>query len=178
MDAMPPGPGGMPPMPQLPPDSAFAAEAEISGPGGMEMVEEAEVTGPGGGEEEMMAVFSDAKDALEGNHPNPEEAIRRFVEAFGPAALQKMMSLLGVGEEMIAGSDGMSDSIPGNIDGGEQVALSEGEYVVPADAVSHLGNGSTEAGGRRMGEMVAEIRRARTGNGGAPGQIDPRGMLG
>jgi hypothetical protein len=57
----------------------------------------------------------------------------------------------------------MSDSVPGMIDGTEEVALSSGEFVVPADAVSGAGNGSTDAGARRLMSMVDEIRRSRTG---------------
>ena len=60
--------------------------------------------------------------------------------------------------------DGMSDDIPANIDGEQEAALSEGEFVIPADVVSHLGNGSSSAGARRLYDMMATIREARTGN--------------
>ena len=60
--------------------------------------------------------------------------------------------------------DGMSDDIPANIDGEQEAALSEGEFVIPADVVSHLGNGSSDAGARRLYDMMATIREARTGN--------------
>ena len=60
--------------------------------------------------------------------------------------------------------DGMSDDIPANIDGEQEAALSEGEFVIPADVVSHLGNGSSNAGARRLYDMMATIREARTGN--------------
>jgi hypothetical protein len=70
-------------------------------------------------------------------------------------------------------NDGMSDSIPGNIDGMEQVALSEGEYVVPADVVSGMGNGDTNSGAQRMREMVEMVRSARTGMPEQPPAIDP-----
>jgi hypothetical protein len=59
--------------------------------------------------------------------------------------------------------DGMSDDIPARIDGGQEAALSEGEFVIPADVVSHLGNGSSNAGSKRLYEMMDEVRRARTG---------------
>ena len=60
--------------------------------------------------------------------------------------------------------DGMSDDIPANIDGEQEAALSEGEFVIPADVVSHIGNGSSNAGARRLYDMMATIREARTGN--------------
>jgi hypothetical protein len=59
----------------------------------------------------------------------------------------------------------MSDSIPAVIRGKkpQRAALADGEFVVPADVVSHLGNGSTDAGGRRLYAMMDRVRKARTG---------------
>jgi hypothetical protein len=59
--------------------------------------------------------------------------------------------------------DGMSDSIPANIGGKQPARLADGEFVVPADVVSHLGNGSTDAGAKKLYGMMDKIRRARTG---------------
>jgi len=61
--------------------------------------------------------------------------------------------------------DGMSDSIPAVIKGPrpQRAALAQGEFVVPADVVSHLGNGSTDAGAKRLYAMMNNIRKARTG---------------
>ena len=59
--------------------------------------------------------------------------------------------------------DGMSDDIQANIEGKQEARLADGEFVVPADVVSHLGNGSSEAGSRRLYKMMADIRKARTG---------------
>jgi hypothetical protein len=71
------------------------------------------------------------------------------------------------GGRMLRGpGDGMSDNIPAEIRGrkGRQPArLADGEFVVPADVVSHLGNGSSEAGSRKLYKMMDNIRRARTG---------------
>lgn len=60
--------------------------------------------------------------------------------------------------------DGMSDSIPAHIDGKQPAALATSEFVVPADVVSHLGNGSSEAGAQQLHAMMDRIRKARTGN--------------
>lgn len=62
------------------------------------------------------------------------------------------------------GTDGMADKIPANIDGEQPAALSHGEFVIPADVVSHLGNGNSEAGADKLYQMMAKIRKARTGN--------------
>ena len=62
------------------------------------------------------------------------------------------------------GTDGMADKIPANIDGEQPAALSHGEFVIPADVVSHLGNGNSEAGADKLYQMMSRIRKARTGN--------------
>ena len=59
--------------------------------------------------------------------------------------------------------DGMSDSIDANIDGVTEAKLSDGEFVIPADIVSHIGNGSSDAGSKRLYSMMDEIRQTRTG---------------
>ena len=59
--------------------------------------------------------------------------------------------------------DGMSDSIPASIGGRQPARLADGEFVVPADVVSHLGNGSTDAGAKKLYSMMDKIRKARTG---------------
>ena len=80
------------------------------------------------------------------------------------------------GGKLLSGDgDGMSDSIPAVIKGArpQRAALADGEFVIPADVVSHLGNGSTKAGGKRLYEMMANIRKARTGNSKQGKQINP-----
>ena len=59
--------------------------------------------------------------------------------------------------------DGMSDNIPATIGRKQPARLADGEFVVPADVVSHLGNGSTDAGAKKLYSMMDKIRRARTG---------------
>lgn len=59
--------------------------------------------------------------------------------------------------------DGMSDSIPAQIGKKQPARLADGEFVVPADVVSHLGNGSTDAGAKKLYSMMDKIRSARTG---------------
>jgi len=68
------------------------------------------------------------------------------------------------GGRMLKGpGDGMSDSIPAVIGSKQPARLADGEFVVPADVVSHLGNGSTDAGAKRLYGMMDKIRHARTG---------------
>jgi hypothetical protein len=60
--------------------------------------------------------------------------------------------------------DGMSDDIPASIDNRQPARLADGEFVIPADVVSHLGNGSTEAGAKKLHKMMTNLRKDRTGN--------------
>jgi hypothetical protein len=75
--------------------------------------------------------------------------------------------------------DGMSDSIPAVIKGAkpQRAALAQGEFVVPADVVSHLGNGSTDAGAKRLYAMMDKIRHARTGTKKQGKQINPANFM-
>jgi len=69
------------------------------------------------------------------------------------------------GGRMLKGpGDGMSDSIPASIGRKQPARLADGEFVVPADVVSHLGNGSTDAGAKQLYSMMNKVRKARTGN--------------
>ena len=60
-------------------------------------------------------------------------------------------------------TDGMADKIPARIGRDQPAALSHGEFVVPADVVSHLGNGNSDAGAKKLYSMMDKIRQARTG---------------
>jgi hypothetical protein len=72
---------------------------------------------------------------------------------------------LAVGGKLLKGDgDGMSDGIKANIGGKQEARLADGEFVIPADVVSHLGNGSTDAGAKHLYSMMDKVRKARTGN--------------
>ena len=74
-------------------------------------------------------------------------------------------------------TDGMADQIPATIDNSQPAALSDGEFVVPADVVSHLGNGNSDAGAQNLYGMMDRVRKARTGNAEQGRQIDPNKYL-
>jgi hypothetical protein len=75
------------------------------------------------------------------------------------------------------GGDGMSDSIKASINGSQEARLADGEFVVPADVVSHLGNGSSKAGAKQLYSMMDKVRTARTGSKSQGKQINPRKYL-
>lgn len=82
------------------------------------------------------------------------------------------------GGRMLKGpGDGMSDDIPATIANKQPARLANEEFVIPADVVSHLGNGSSEAGAKVLYEMMARVRKARTGNTRQGKQIKPTKYL-
>lgn len=74
-------------------------------------------------------------------------------------------------------ADGMADTVAAKIDGRKPAALSSGEFVVPADVVSHLGNGNSEAGAGVLYDMMGRVRNARTGTPKQGRQIVPKRHL-
>jgi GH24 family phage-related lysozyme (muramidase) len=102
----------------------------------------------------------------------PEEIFRRyFRDAGAPTSGYAQGGYLNTGGKV---GDGMSDSIPATINGDQPAALSDGEFVIPADVVSHLGNGSSSAGAQRLKDMMSRLRKARTGNEKQGKQIAPK----
>ena len=74
-------------------------------------------------------------------------------------------------------TDGMADQVPATIDGVQEARLSDGEFVIPADVVSHLGNGNSDAGAQQLHSMMDNVRQARTGNPEQGKQIDPQKFM-
>jgi hypothetical protein len=68
------------------------------------------------------------------------------------------------GRYLQGGTDGMADELPAQIGEDQPAALSHGEFVIPADVVSHMGNGNSDAGAKKLYQMMDKIRMARTGN--------------
>ena len=125
--------------------------------------------------------------AILGQAP-PEQAdaiIQAFIQQFGPEAFQMLRQQVlasvepgAQNEGMIQGQgDGMSDEIMGSIGDQQRVAVSPGEYIVPADVVSGIGNGSSDAGAGELDRMMEDIRRSRTGTTEQPPAINPRGAM-
>ena len=71
----------------------------------------------------------------------------------------------------------MADQIPATIDNKQPAALSDGEFVIPADVVSHLGNGNSNSGAEQLYGMMDRIRKARTGSAEQGKQINPNKFL-
>ena len=139
-----------------------------------------------GGQAEMQGndpqeIMLNAIRALQGMSSDPEKDIVEFVKAFGEEALFDLQSRVASGEmgggeaglgRFIEGEgDGMSDSIEAEIvsnegdppGSGEPLQVTDGEYVIRADTVSDIGNGSSKAGAKKLDSMMNEITLARHG---------------
>ena len=131
-------------------------------------------------------IISDAVDAIKGINPDPQRALALFVATYGDDALRDLVGRVRSGEfdqnaqvteGMVEGiGDGMDDMIPATLEGEQDVVLSDGEFIVPADGVSGLGNGSTDAGAKSLYEMMDRVREMRTGMTEQPDQV-PQGMM-
>jgi len=118
-------------------------------------------------------IISKAVDAIQGVSDSPQEDLGIFLAKFGESALRDLVDRVSSGElgDTAARSegavrgpgDGMSDMIPATLEGQQDVVLSDGEFIVPADVVSGLGNGSSDAGSKALYEMMDRVRKMRTG---------------
>jgi hypothetical protein len=116
-----------------------------------------------------------APDSAGGNGDVGEAHGGRIYSKYAAGGMASMPEYAAGGKLLRGPGDGMSDSIPAVIKGPrpQRAALADGEFVIPADVVSHLGNGSTEAGSKRLYSMMDKIRHARTGNKKQGKQINP-----
>ena len=91
------------------------------------------------------------------------------------------IAALPAGANFLGGStDGLSDSVPAVMNAGgtqQQAALSDGEFVLPADIVSHLGNGNSSAGAEMLYGMMEKLRTQRTGSPDPGQKINPQQFL-
>lgn len=112
---------------------------------------------------------------------DPLEQRYEMVDFRNPQAMQKKtmgMYQYAVGGKAVSGpGDGMSDDVKANIDGVREARLSDGEFVIPADVVSGLGNGSTDAGSKQLRAMMDRVRQKRTGRKQQAPQIKVKGLM-
>jgi len=111
--------------------------------------------------------------AIAGRLPEDESQmiINEFIEQFGPEAfaqlrdrvLTEIVPNAQTQGEIVGAGGGMDDMIPGMIGDQQRVAVSPGEYIVPADVVSGIGDGSTDAGVGELDQMLDRVREERTG---------------
>ena len=144
--------------PNPPYRAVYAAEGGIMSlaPNGYAMGGPAPTTNFANPSQSMMGTsqYSMATDPMTGN------IAQRNMASGGIASLGSYSD----GGRLLKGpGDGMSDNIPARIGQKQEARLADGEFVIPADVVSHLGNGSTDAGAKTLYSMMSKVRKARTG---------------
>ena len=100
-----------------------------------------------------------------------QQAIQPVQEQPVQAAQGGLMAAKGT--YLRGSTDGMADKLNTSIEGKQPAKLSHGEFVVPADVVSHLGNGNSDAGAKKLYQMMDRIRMARTGTKKQGKEINP-----
>jgi hypothetical protein len=144
-----------------------------------------------GGETQVQAeadrLIDLAQMAVLGRLPEEEAdvVIQAFIDEFGEEAFQALResTLEGVVPgsqkegEIVGMGGGMDDMIPGMIGDQQPVAVSPGEYIVPADVVSGIGDGSTDSGVQQLDGMLDRVRMDRTGTTQQPAPLARGGML-
>jgi hypothetical protein len=106
--------------------------------------------------------------------PRPIEGLAGFQPKYAAGGIA---ALPGKGYYLGGPTDGMADQVPAQIDGKQPAALSDGEFVIPADVVSHLGNGNSEAGANQLYSMMDRVRKERTGTTQQGKQINPAAFM-
>lgn len=133
----------------------------------MQAVRSAANGGDSGNEYEGELYYDTSVPGFPGGMPRTR-AVRKKAEG----------GLTSIGQYLRGPGDGMSDDIDATVhDTGEGIRVAANEYVVPADVVSHLGNGSSDAGAAVLDAMGARVRKARTGNPAQGKKINPDKFL-
>lgn len=125
---------------------------------------------------------------LKASQPALAQAAREYGEGakgqayFGPTTYAAEGGIMGLAKGgqpryLDGPTDGMSDELDTSIDGVQPAKLSHGEFVIPADVVSHLGNGNSSAGAKVLYKMMDRVRHARTGNKKQGKQIKPEKFM-
>jgi len=123
-------------------------------------------------------------EAIRGNVQDADKIIEMFIDEYGvdqfrslrEAVLQSIVPGAQTEGKIVGSGGGMDDEVMGMIGENQPVAVAPDEYIVAADVVSGLGDGSSEAGADILDQMMADVRTARTG-GRQPAPIDKSAVL-
>jgi hypothetical protein len=113
--------------------------------------------GQGGGVSDTNSPGADAASAANAG----ENAAKGGLMGLAQGGISHLGDYSDGGRLLRGPGDGVSDSIPATIANKRPARLADGEFVVPARIVSELGNGSTEAGARKLYQMLARVQNAR-----------------
>ena len=185
--------GGLEALQQMAPTaSGLGAMAGVMDDGdpdsAMMQIQSMMMEGQQGDEDTSNIIIDEAISAIRGEHPQPEVAIQAFVQQYGENALdvlvtqvqqEEMLEQMGRNQDMLVEGDGMiegmgkgrDDMVQATLEGEQDVLLSDGEFVLPADVVSGLGDGSSKAGEAELMALIDRVRTRRTGTKEPPNMV-------
>ena len=105
--------------------------------------------------------IASVKDAADNGDWNAQLALQKLGYKAGGGGISSLGSYSDGGHLLKGPGDGVSDSIPAQIGSRQPARLADGEFVVPARIVSELGNGSTDAGAKRLYAMMERVQAKR-----------------
>ena len=123
------------------------------------------------------AAAEQAAQAAAANNTPVQSAAQGGIIGLAVGGMPRMAQMMAQPRYLSGSMDGMADTIPASIDGKDPAALSGGEFVIPADVVSGMGNGNSDAGAKNLYAMMDKVRQARTGTTKQAPAIDPNKML-
>ena len=121
--------------------------------------------------ESQSSLPQEVREAVLGQHPNADMVIQAFIQQFGVDAFLQLRDQV-LREQvpnaqttgLVQGNGGgMEDNIMGMIGNQSGVAVSPGEYIIPADVVSMLGDGNSDEGSDKLDNMLDRVRVEKTG---------------
>ena len=146
--------------PGVDPEWLYFRKAAGMANGGIVGYAEGGEVSPMGGMDPRVSIIADAEDAIEGDSPDPQGALEKFVKAFGEEALTSLVEQVRGGMKMrqrgrmVRGPGGPKDDmVPAMTDAGQPVALSNGEFIMPQAAVEGAG------GPEQMQQMSDELQQ-------------------
>ena len=185
--------GGLEALQQMAPTaSGLGAMAGVMDDGdpdsAMMQIQSMMMEGQQGDEDTANIIIDEAISAIRGEHPQPEVAIQAFVQEYGQNALdvlvtqvqqEEMLEQMGRNQDMLVEGDGMiegmgkgrDDMVQATLEGEQDVLLSDGEFVLPADVVSGIGDGSSKAGEAELMALIDRVRTRRTGTKEPPNMV-------
>ena len=127
--------------------------------------------------EQAKAAAAKQAEGLAGLNPtyDPPPTQTKEQDQVGMAGPGPRFMMAG-GRYLDGDTDGMADEVSANV-GRDEVRLSDGEFVIPADVVSHLGNGNSNAGAAFLHKFMNDVRQERTGNAKQGKEIDPKDFV-
>jgi len=166
------------------PDDAKGLQALAKTEKGKDAVREMGYKLQAGGLTPSPEELQEVQMAILGQMPNNQQVIDMFVEKYGNEIFvmirEQILNPEGNRQTqgMIEGmGGGMDDQVLGMIGSQQAVAVSPGEYIVPADVVSGLGDGSSDAGAKELDGLLDRVRQERTNTTKQPKELNKGKVL-